>query len=209
MTPVREALDLLVSTGLAERVAYRGVRVLRPSSPDILDSYEMRLLLEGAGAQAAAVNISSSQLDALRRLLAEGAGPLRLGDLPRSREVSRALHSAIVEASGNALLHRTYVEVLRAFPDWMLYEHIYQHPELLEESLRREQQEHELIVEALAAHDPDAALQRTVEHVVQRGRELEKYRGIPHQALESRESQISQLIPTLVIPTTYPDKELT
>jgi DNA-binding GntR family transcriptional regulator len=55
MTPVREALDLLVSTGLAERVAYRGVRVLRPSSPDILDSYEMRLLLEGAGARAAAV----------------------------------------------------------------------------------------------------------------------------------------------------------
>jgi hypothetical protein len=35
----------------------------------------------------------------------------------------------------------------------MLYEHIYQHPELLEESIRREQREHELIVEALAAHD--------------------------------------------------------
>ena len=31
MTPVREALDLLVAAGLAERVAYRGVRILQPS----------------------------------------------------------------------------------------------------------------------------------------------------------------------------------
>jgi DNA-binding GntR family transcriptional regulator len=30
MTPVREALDLLVSVGLAERVPYRGVRVPQP-----------------------------------------------------------------------------------------------------------------------------------------------------------------------------------
>ena len=32
MTPVREALDLLVSSGLAERVPYRGVRILEPST---------------------------------------------------------------------------------------------------------------------------------------------------------------------------------
>jgi DNA-binding GntR family transcriptional regulator len=51
MTPVREALDLLVASGLAERVAYRGVRVLRMSSPDILDSYELRLLLEAAASR--------------------------------------------------------------------------------------------------------------------------------------------------------------
>lgn len=209
MTPVREALDLLVSNGLAERVAYRGVRVLRPSSPDILDSYEMRLLLEGAASRAAAINITRPQLDALRLLLGEGRALLTLDDLPRGREVSRELHSAIVAASGNLLLHRTYLEVLRAFPDWMLYEHIYQHPELLEESIRREQREHELIVEALAARDPDAALRRTLQHIVQRGRELERYLGIPHLALESRESQIRQLIPSLVIPVTYADKELT
>src|SRR5512141_475371 len=48
MTPVREALDLLVAAGLAERVPYRGVRVLEPSSREIVDSYGMRLLLECA-----------------------------------------------------------------------------------------------------------------------------------------------------------------
>ncbi|MGZ6316095.1 MAG: GntR family transcriptional regulator, partial [Anaerolineales bacterium] len=42
MTPVREALDLLVSAGLAERVPYRGVRILEPSPKEILNSYGLR-----------------------------------------------------------------------------------------------------------------------------------------------------------------------
>ena len=55
MTPVREALDLLVSVGLAERVPYRGVRVPQPSADEIAEAYAMRLLLEAAGARAAAL----------------------------------------------------------------------------------------------------------------------------------------------------------
>ena len=43
MTPVREALDLLVSTGLAERVAYRGVRVREMSAKDIADAYGLEI----------------------------------------------------------------------------------------------------------------------------------------------------------------------
>jgi DNA-binding GntR family transcriptional regulator len=35
----------------------------------------------------------------------------------------------------------------------MLYEYMFRHPELLEESLLREYHEHMAIVEALAAHD--------------------------------------------------------
>jgi DNA-binding GntR family transcriptional regulator len=196
-TPVREALDLLVSSGLAERVPYGGVRVLKPSSPDILDSYEMRLLLEGLAARSAAHNIQPGQLKQCRDLVKQAAGLLRLADLPRSREVSRALHGSIAEASGNALLHRLYLQVLNAFPDWMLYEHLYRRPELIEESLRNEQREHELIVDALAARDPDTAMRRAMEHVVQRGRELEQYLRIPRGALAARESQIRALIPSL------------
>ena len=196
-TPVREALDLLVSSGLAERVAYRGVRVLKPSSPDILDAYEMRLLLEAVAAHSAAHNAQPEQLKRLGDLVRQGAGLLRLDDLPRSREVSRTLHGAIAQASGNALLHRLYLDVLNAFPDWMLYEHLYRRPELIEESLRSEQREHQLIVEALVARDADAAMHRAVEHVVERGRELEQYLRIPRGALAAREAKLQELIPSL------------
>ena len=43
MTPVREALDLLVSAGLAERVPYRGVRVREMSTKDVVEAYGLRL----------------------------------------------------------------------------------------------------------------------------------------------------------------------
>ena len=55
MTPVREALDLLVSTGLAERVPYRGVRVREMSAKDIADAYGLRLILEALTAREAAL----------------------------------------------------------------------------------------------------------------------------------------------------------
>lgn len=209
MTPVREALDLLVSSGLAERVAFRGVRVLRISSPDILDSYELRLLLEAAAARRAAEAISAEQLSGLRALLADEAELTRRGDLPRQREVSRSLHGGIVAASGNPLLHRTYLEVLKSFPDWMLYEHLYRHPELLAESVRREHEEHEGIVDALENNAPELAMRRAVEHVLQRGRELETYLGIPRHALERREAQIQHLIPGTRPLTAIADKETT
>jgi len=195
MTPVREALDLLVSSGMAERVAYRGVRLLRPSNPDVLDSYELRLLLEGSAARSAASNVSAEQILSLNELLQAEAALLNLEGLPRQREISRALHGRIVEASGNSLLHRIYLDVLRAFPDWMLYEHLYRNPELLQDSICNEHREHEMIVAALAAHDPDAAVQRSVEHVLQRGRELVSYLGMPRESLEAREAQIRRLIP--------------
>src|SRR5512136_2105185 len=68
MTPVREALDLLVSAGLAERVPYRGVRILEPSRKEILDSYGMRLLLESAAVFGAARHSSGAQVAQLRLL---------------------------------------------------------------------------------------------------------------------------------------------
>src|SRR3989304_5133030 len=56
MTPVREALDLLVATGLAERVPYRGVRVREMSPKDVADAYGLRLILEALTAREAALH---------------------------------------------------------------------------------------------------------------------------------------------------------
>ena len=194
MTPVREALDLLVSSGLAERVPYRGVRIRNPSVPDILDAYCLRLLLEGVAAFSAAARINHVQLAELWKLLTRGKDLIALSDMPEERALSRELHSAIVEASGNRLLHRTYLTILNTFPDWMLYEHLYRRPELLAESMHTEYREHRLIVEALECRDPCLSVERTIEHMQSRGRELETYLGISAESLREQESQVLPLL---------------
>src|SRR5512145_2350390 len=68
-TPVREALDLLVSSGLAERIPYRGVRVLKLTTEEIVDSYVLRLLLESTAVAATARIRTDEQLAALYRIV--------------------------------------------------------------------------------------------------------------------------------------------
>jgi DNA-binding GntR family transcriptional regulator len=208
MTPVREALDLLVSSGLAERVPYRGVRVLRPSARDILDSYAMRLLLEGLAARAAATRITGGQLAKLRSLLTEASRLLEFEDMSQERASSRALHAAIVEASGNALLYRLYLNVLNTFPDWLLYEHLFRRPELLASSMQEEHREHQRIVDAIGRHDPDAAVKAAIEHVLGRGRELQIYLGVPLAELGAREAEILGLLAPTREPITTTEREL-
>ena len=203
MTPVREALDLLVSSGLAERVPYRGVRVLQPSDPDILDSYEARLVLESAATRLAAVRIQPLQILELRAILEDSGRWLSLDDMPRQRDLSRKLHGAIVEACGNPLLHQMYLTALKTFPDWRLYEHLYRQPELLHDSLRREHSEHTMIVDALAAADAEAAELMALNHLFQRGRELVTYLGIPAQELERREMQAHERIRKTHLETSF------
>ena len=194
MTPVREALDLLVSAGLAERVPYRGVRVLEPTTKEILDSYGMRLLLETAAVFSAAGTALDSQVSQLRLILEESRSFVQLKDMSRQRVLSRQLHSAIVAASGNAQLHRIYDTVLNTFPDWMLYEYLFRHPELLDESMDSEFREHGAIVEAVACHQPQQAVERTIEHLLNRGKELVIYLGIPRDLVQATEDQVLPLI---------------
>ena len=194
MTPVREALDLLVSAGLAERIPYRGVRVLRPSVQEIVDSYAMRLLLECSAVYAAAFNISPEQITQLEKVLDQSKSLVKLKDMSRDRVLSRELHGAIVFASGNVLLHKMYLTVLNTFPDWMLYENLFRHPELLDTSMTREYKEHQEIVAALSGHKPQLAVEKTIKHITNLGRELENYLGVPKDLVRIKESQILPML---------------
>ena len=66
-TPVREALRRLEQDGLAERAA-RGMRVRERSPNEILEIYEVRILLEGAAARAAAIRRTPLDVARLEQL---------------------------------------------------------------------------------------------------------------------------------------------
>jgi len=191
MTPVREALDLLVSVGLAERVPYRGVRVPQLNPDDIAEAYAMRLLLESAGARAAALNRKQDQVDGLKRILSRMKGLLSLDDISTLRQLSREFHQSVVAIGGNSTLDRLYEMVMNSFPDWMLYEYLFRHTDMLEGSLADEYQEHMTLVESIEAGDADRAGLVAIAHIRNLGEELVTFLGISHEVLESKARTLS------------------
>ena len=194
MTPVREGFDLLVSAGLAERVPYRGVRVREMSTKDVVEAYGLRLVLEAIIAQEAARNITDEQVQNLERMLNKMKTHDTLKEMSDERKLSREFHSAIAEASRNELLIKLYAMVANAFPDWLLYEALFRNPELLADSIANTLNEHIAVVEALKKRDGDRAAQKSIEHVMDSGKWLEEYLGIPAKLLNEKEQQVSSLM---------------
>ena len=194
MTPVREGLDLLVSAGLAERVPYRGVRVREMSTKDVVEAYGLRLVLEAIIAQEAARNITDEQVQNLERMLDEMKTHDTLKEMSDERKLSREFHAAIAAASKNELLFKLYEMVANAFPDWLLYEALFRNPDLLADSITNTLNEHVAIVQALKKRDGNKAAQKSIDHVMDSGKWLEEYLGIPAKLLHEKEEQVSSLM---------------
>lgn len=194
MTPVREALDLLVASGLAEREPYRGVRVTELTRDEILDAYGLRLLIEPSAARLASANADPDQRQELKRILAGTMKLVRLADMSRLRELSRQFHNQIVTMSGSPLLLRVYQMAANKFPDWMLYEAMFRHPKNLKTSLRGEQEQHRAIVDAILKKDADTAACAAREHLLSLGNDLHVYLDIPREKILEKEKQYHPLV---------------
>lgn len=190
MTPVREALDLLDAAGLAERVPYRGVRVPEPTHEEIAESYAARLLLEKAVSRAAALNREQAHVEALKRIVAQSQTLIRLDDMSASRKLSVDFHSTVAQATKNSTLIRVYKMAVNSFPDWMLYQAMFERPELLEASIRDEYQEHMALADAIAARDADLAERRAEEHIQDIGRQIVAFLGVPQELLDRKTVQL-------------------
>lgn len=190
MTPVREALDLLDAAGLAERVPYRGVRVPQPAHEEIAESYVTRLLLEKAVNRAAALNREQAHVEALKRIVAQSQKLIRLDDMSASRKLSGDFHSTVAEATKNSTLIRVYKVAGNSFPDWMLYQAMFEHPEALEQSVIEEYREHLAIADAIEAQDADLAEQRAMEHIRDIGKQIVMYLGVPQELLDQKMIQM-------------------
>jgi len=105
-TPIREALRRLEQDGLVERTS-RGTRVVERSPEQILEIYELRILLEGQAARAAAERATSLDINRLRAIheQMEAAGP---DDDQHRVRLNRLFHEALWAASHNG----TLVEVI-------------------------------------------------------------------------------------------------
>jgi DNA-binding GntR family transcriptional regulator len=158
-TPIREALTRLEQEGLVETTSFKGAVVTKYSRQDLIEIYELRELLENAAARAAAQSMAEQDRVHLDRIARESR---------RLQSGQDAVALAALISEFDAVLfdqvrnHRIQVliENLRA--------HLTRIGQLTAEIPGRidaSVDEHEKIVEAIAARDPGLAEQRMREHI--------------------------------------------
>jgi DNA-binding GntR family transcriptional regulator len=174
-TPIREALRQLQSGGLIEVVPRRGAVVRVPAPWEVREAYEVRAELEGLACERAVFQITPAQLDELRHtndVLREGppASPNAMPISPTTAANDR-FHTLIHEIAGNDRLARTIRDINDAFPRNVSALVLQDNPRLRTNNLAQ----HERIVEALAANDPELARREMRDHVIAAGEALARW----------------------------------
>lgn len=146
-TPIREALARLEHDGLLDRAA-RGYRVRSGTPEDVLDIYDARIALEGVAAANAAARRTELELARLEGLHAQARAT---DDLALERRLNSAWHEELWAAAHNATV-RSLLSRLTA--QLRIYDH---HRVEDEADLTQSLAEHEEIMTALRARDPEAA----------------------------------------------------
>jgi len=103
---VREALNQLVSDGLAVHVPHKGVKAVIISVDDLRDIYDMRALLEGLANELAASRISQQELARMQELLPDTVVRADSQSTEMARVANREFHWVAIRASGRNHLIR-------------------------------------------------------------------------------------------------------
>jgi DNA-binding GntR family transcriptional regulator len=155
--PVREALRVVEAEGFIELQPRRGAVVATPDEHAMRDMFATRAALEPLGARIAAERATAQELAALRRLLDDARDATNEGDFVRVAELNSALHHAVMQMSGN----RWLVQFSTA-----MYRHVHWVFRLgAPARATHSWEEHVRLVEALEAHDPEAAERVARDHV--------------------------------------------
>ncbi len=157
--PVGQALAQLKSQGFLRETGRRGLVVAHLDPVFFKAIYELRSAIEPAAARLAAASMTEENAEAGKLIIREGKRALRSGELHALVEADTRFHAYLYELSGNPLfsevmglywnhLRRAMGEVLQA-----------------KDEARAVWQQHEEILEALAARDGSRAARLIQAHL--------------------------------------------
>jgi DNA-binding GntR family transcriptional regulator len=161
--PVRDALQILIKTGIAVNGPRRGVIVRPLSRRALLELFEVRKILEGSAIRMAIGRITPDLLMELNGLMREQLDCIKTKDVKRQEKLDDAFHRTLYEAVENA----TLMELI--FSNWerikqarcsstVLPEH---GQRWITESIKR----HKKVLEALRKKDELLAYQVIVDNI--------------------------------------------
>jgi len=158
-TPVREALQRLAESGLAEHLPRRGTFVRSPSLSQLVEMFEVMAELECMAILLAARRATSNDIDALEKDNETCRAAVAANDTKKYYEINARLHGRIYQMSGNSFLAneaRRLHDRLRPFRRLQLRVR-----GRMEESMA----EHDIILAALRDGDADRAMETMKKHI--------------------------------------------
>jgi DNA-binding GntR family transcriptional regulator len=174
---VREALNRLVSEGLAVHVPHKGVKVITISIEDLRDIYDMRALLEGLANALAAPQISQQELSRMRELLPDTVVTADSQSTEIARVANRQFHWVAIRASRRNHLIRVLEQLWLLIDPYMVYGRFWNVEQAHQERIKGsvlDLQDHTYLLESLEARDGHLVHQITREYVHRSFRELEE-----------------------------------
>lgn len=110
-TPVREALNRLITDGLVVKEPNKAPRVISLSKKEIEELYDIRSVLEGLAIASATAAITDKELEMLQELQSQGETYYRLGSINEYKNYNRQFHNTILAISRNNLLMQMMVSI--------------------------------------------------------------------------------------------------
>ncbi len=167
-TPVSDAINRLEENGLLEVFPQHGTFVSKILESDVRQGAFLRRALEVAAAREVAKHATPQQIELLLKNIRYQENALSAGDLDDFHAHDEEFHRLICEFTGYPRLPRL-VDGSRGQLDRVRMM-------LLPDATRPAEtvKEHEKIVDAIIAHDPDAAAKATKEHLDNTPNKLER-----------------------------------
>lgn len=162
-TPVREALRRLESAGLLKMVSYSGMQIAQLDYQEIMELYEMRVVLESNAARFAATHASEAEIFSLNEIMKRYEEATTPTEQARH---NRVFHNALAYAAHNRYLLKS----LNSLRDSMMLlgKTTFELPNRAKQVIA----EHRAIIDAIKNRDPEKAAQAAAYHI----REAQKAR---------------------------------
>lgn len=170
-TPLRQALQLLSSAGLAVVHPNRGTFVRAPDFVRLVEMFEVMAELEAWCAKLAAQRITTAQILLLRQAALRCERALAARDQRQYYHENETFHDIIYQAGGNSFLAdetRHMQRRLRPFRQAQLS---------AVDRLNSSMKEHQQILDALEAHDAQQAEALMREHIRIQSVTYQQFRG--------------------------------
>ena len=162
-TPIREALQVLVASGMAEQIPRRGVFIRQPRPVELMEMFETMAEIEAVCGRLAATRMSDDDLEVLRAVNDRCQQASQEADHERYYSENEGFHQIIYRGAANSFLEKQALQLQNRLS-------AYRRTQLrFRGRLTQSMNEHSEILEALANGDAENAARVLRDHVAIQG----------------------------------------